>query len=86
MKLEVEGAGIRGQWLGQWKKLCLHPRIHGIEKALGELERCKTTLVLYLGNEALHRMGRMHHDVAVTNDKFDHFGKLIFCSYWDCLI
>ncbi|CRG82929.1 hypothetical protein PISL3812_00276 [Talaromyces islandicus] len=73
MTREIESEGI----LGQWKRLRLHPRIHGIEKALGELERCKTTLGLYLGNETLHRMGRMHHDVVMTNDKIDHFEGLL---------
>jgi hypothetical protein len=72
MTREIEG---RGGIVGQWKKLRLHPRINGIEKALVELERCKTTLSLYFGNESLSRMGRMHHDVASTNDKLVHLGK-----------
>lgn len=71
MTREIETRGI----IGQWKKLRMHPRIHGVEKALGELERCKTTLGLFLGNESLYRMGRMHHDVSMTHDKFVHLGK-----------
>lgn len=51
---EIEIRGI----IGQWKKIRLQPRIHDIEEALGEVERCKTTLGLYLGNEPLYRMGR----------------------------
>ncbi|QKX63955.1 uncharacterized protein TRUGW13939_11127 [Talaromyces rugulosus] len=74
MKQEVEG---RGGIVGQWKKLRLHPLIQTIQKALGELERCKATLGLYLGNESLSRMGHMHHDVASINDKFVHLEEFL---------
>lgn len=70
----IEGRGI----IGKWKKLRLHEKVYSIEKALNELERLKTTLGLWLGNESLRRMGRMHHDLAIMHNKFMYSGIIRF--------
>lgn len=71
---EIEGRGL----IGKWKQLSLHERVYSIERALGELERSKTTLGLWLGNESLYRMGRMHHDLAMMHNQILQSGKINF--------
>lgn len=64
MMQEIEGRGI----FGKWKKLRLHEKLYSIEKALTELERSKTTLGLWLGNESLCQIGYMHHNLAILHN------------------
>lgn len=71
---EIEGRGI----IGKWKKLRLHEKIYSIEKALTELERSKTTLGLWLGNESLCRIGHMHHNLAIMHNAIMQSRKLSF--------
>uniref|UniRef100_A0A093VTR4 Ankyrin-1 n=1 Tax=Talaromyces marneffei PM1 TaxID=1077442 RepID=A0A093VTR4_TALMA len=54
MMREIKGRGL----IGKWRQLSLGERVYSIEKALGELERSKTTLGLWLGNESLYRLGQ----------------------------
>jgi hypothetical protein len=78
MMREIEGGGL----IGRWRQLSLHERVYSIERALGELERSKTTLGLWLGNESLYRMGRMHHDLAMMHNQIAQSGNFNFriCS------
>lgn len=73
MMREIEGRGL----IGKWRQLSLHERVYNIERALGELERSKTTLGLWLGNESLYQMGRMHHELERMHNQIVHSGKLI---------
>lgn len=74
MMREIEGKGL----IKKWRKLSLHERVCSIDKALGELERSKTTLGLWLGNESLYRLGRMHHNLAMMQTQIMHSGKVGF--------
>lgn len=72
MMREIGGKGL----IGKWRQVSLHERVFSIERALGELERSKTTLGLWLGNESLYRMGRMHHDLAVMHNQIVQSGMM----------
>lgn len=77
MMREIEGRGL----IGKWRQLSLSERVVNIERALGELERSKTTLSLWLGNESLYRMGRIHHDLKMMHSKIVHSGRIIFQNH-----
>lgn len=79
MMREIGGKGL----IGKWRQLSLHERVFGIERALGELERSKTTLGLWLGNESLYRMGRMHHDLAMMHNQIVQSGKIDFQNLFE---
>lgn len=82
MMREIEGRGL----IGKWRQLSLHERVYNIEEALGELERSKTTLGLWLGNESLYRMGRMHHDLTLMHNQIVHSGRIYIPNYMNDLI
>lgn len=73
MLQEIEGKGI----FGKWRKFRLQERLKSIETALSDLERSKTTLGLWLGNESLSQLGRMRHDLAMTHNKMVFSGKTV---------
>ena len=58
-----------------WKRILTLKRQEKIEQALGEIERCKTMLSVWFGQECLHGIRSLQHDVSCIHGDIGNFGK-----------